>query len=111
MTAVVPLLLAGAAGVGLGALYFGGLWMTVRALPHSGRPVVLIAGSFLARMALIAGGFYPILGAGWDRLLACLAGFVLVRLVIVSWLAPGEELRSLAQQPDDSATITRISAK
>lgn len=100
MTGVVPLLLAGAAGVGLGALYFGGLWLTVRALPHSGRPVVLIAGSFLVRMAVIAGGFYPILGAGWDRLLACLAGFVLVRVVVVSWLASDEVLHSREQQPE-----------
>jgi F1F0 ATPase subunit 2 len=82
------LALACAAGVGLGLFYFGGLWLTVRRLPTTRWPALLTLGSLLGRLAPTLVGFYLVMAGRWERLLACLVGFVLVRLVIVAWIRP-----------------------
>lgn len=79
------LLLAGIAGAGLGLLFFGGLWYTIRQLPQSRRPALLLISSFLIRLSLTLLGFYWILGgaaAAIDRLLVAFIGFLLVRLLL-----------------------------
>ena len=77
------LLLAGPVGVGLGIVYFGGLWLTVRRLPDARWPALLLLGSMLGRTALTLLGFYLVMDARWERLLACLAGFILARMVLM----------------------------
>ena len=47
------LILAGVVGVLLGALFFGGLWWTVRKSVSSQRPALWFFGSFLLRMSLV----------------------------------------------------------
>jgi F1F0 ATPase subunit 2 len=89
MSSLLPLLLALAAGLGLGLFYFGGLWLTVRQLPASRHPVPLLLGSFAGRTAAAAVGFYFVMGGSWERALACLAGFLVVRFVLISRLRPG----------------------
>lgn len=82
---VLALVLAALAGAALGALFFGGLWWTARRGAVSPHPVLWFLGSLLLRMGLTLPGFY-LVGAGhWQRLLACLAGFLLARAV-VTWL-------------------------
>ncbi len=79
------LLLAGLAGAGLGLLFFGGLWYTIRQLPQSRRPALLLISSFLIRLSLTLLGFSWILGgaaAAIDRLLVAFIGFLLVRLLL-----------------------------
>ena len=96
MINVPDLLTAFPAGVGIGFFYFGGLLWTVRRLPASQRPGLLTFGSFFIRNILSLGGFYLVMqgawgnqGAGqWQRLLICLAGFVLVRFVAVRRWGP-----------------------
>jgi F1F0 ATPase subunit 2 len=80
------------AGAGLGAIFFGGLWWTVRKGLASPRPALWLFGSALLRMGIALAGFYFVGHAHWDRLVACLVGFVLARLA-VTWLAqrPGRE--------------------
>jgi F1F0 ATPase subunit 2 len=82
------LVLAGAAGVGLGLFYFGGLWLTVRRLPDSSRPALLFVGSFAGRTALTLLGFYLVMDGRWERMLACLAGFIMIRQFLISRLRP-----------------------
>jgi len=77
------LVLAGLAGVGLGALFFVGLWWTVRRGISSKRPARWFFGSLLLRMVIVLAGFYLIAGGRWERLLACLLGFILVRFIVV----------------------------
>ena len=77
--------LAGLAGAALGAIFFGGLWWTVREAMSSKRPAPLFLGSLLLRTGTVLVGFYFTSGGRWDRLLACFLGFVLARL-IVTWL-------------------------
>ena len=79
-----PALLGGfSGGLVLGALFFGGLWLTVRtaAGKSDGRLIFLV--SFILRTALVLGGFYLILMLGPVVLVAALVGFIVVRYVIV----------------------------
>jgi F1F0 ATPase subunit 2 len=88
MSGFMTLVLAGAAGAGLGIFYFGGLWLTVRRLPNSGRPALLFLGSFAGRTTLALLGFYLVMDGRWERMLACLAGFIVVRQFLISRLRP-----------------------
>jgi F1F0 ATPase subunit 2 len=74
--------LAWAAGAALGAIFFGGLWWTVRKGVSSDRPALWFAVSLLLRTSIALSGFYFVSGGHWRRLLACLLGFVTARLVV-----------------------------
>ena len=87
MTEALAVALATVAGAALGALFFGGLWWTVRKLVSSTQPALWLLGSLLLRTSLAVAGFYVVSGGRWDRLLACLLGFALAR-VLVTWLTP-----------------------
>ena len=73
------------AGAALGAIFFGGLWWTVRKGVSSGQPAVWFLGSLFLRMTIVLFGFYAISGGHWQRLLVSLMGFVMARVVVV-WL-------------------------
>ena len=70
-----------AAGLVLGALYLGALWLVLRHLPQARNPSLWILGSAAGRIGLLLAGWYWVSGGRWDGLLACLAGFLLVRIV------------------------------
>lgn len=74
--------LAAAAGLLLGAIFFGGLWWTVRKGAASPRPVLWFSGSLLVRMGIVLPGFYFVGGGELPRLLACLLGFLIARLLV-----------------------------
>ncbi len=85
MNEMLTLILALAAGVLLGAVFFGGLWWTVHKGVSSKRPMLWFLGSLLLRTGIVLAGFYVVSGGHWGRLLACLLGFISVRF-IVTWL-------------------------
>ena len=64
------LALALAAGVLLGAVFFGGLWWTVRKGLSSEQPALWFLGSLLLRTSITLAGFYFVSGGHWERLLA-----------------------------------------
>jgi F1F0 ATPase subunit 2 len=70
-------------GIGLGLFYFGGLWLTVLAVSKVNQPMLLTLGSFLGRTIITLVGFYLLIGAGWQQLVAGLAGFILARTILV----------------------------
>jgi F1F0 ATPase subunit 2 len=74
---------AGLTGLGLGAMYFGGLWWTVRKGLASPRPALWFLGSLLLRLGLVLAVFYWIGRGHWDRTLICLMGFVLARFLVL----------------------------
>ena len=57
--------------------------LTVRRLPSARSPMPIALASFVARTAVVLVGFYVVMGGRWESMLACLAGFFLVRLVMV----------------------------
>lgn len=71
-----------AAGCAIGAVFFGGLWWTVRLCMTARQPAFWIIGSLLLRMGIALSGFYVVASGDWTRLLACLCGFMLARLVV-----------------------------
>ena len=73
-------------GMGLGALYFGGLWLTVQYLPQVRYPALLTLVSFWTRMAVCLLGFYNVMNGQSERLLMCLLGFVCVRSLVVHFI-------------------------
>ena len=79
------LVLAFVTGVLLGTIFFGGLWWTVRKGVSSKQPAVWFFGSLLLRMSVTLSGFYLVGRDHWERLLLCLLGFVMAR-VVVTWL-------------------------
>ena len=91
MHETLSLVLAWMAGGVLGAMFFGGLWWTVRKGVSSRQPALWFFGSLLLRTSLALAGLYVVSGGQWDRLLVSLLGFVMARLV-VTWLtrASGE---------------------
>lgn len=83
MNEALILALAWLAGGGLGAIFFGGLWWTVRKGISSPRPQLWFLGSMLLRMSIVLAGFYFVGRGQWQRLLLCLIGFVMGRLIVM----------------------------
>jgi len=71
-----------AAGLLLGAVFFGGLWWTVIKGVSSQRPALWFFGSMLLRMNVTLAGFYFVCRESWERWLSCLLGFVVARVVV-----------------------------
>ena len=94
MNETVILVLAGGAGVLLGAIFFGGLWWTVQRGLSSKRPASWFLVSLLLRTSIILAGFYVVSGGHWDRLLACLLGFIMARFLVTRLTSPPVEHHS-----------------
>ena len=84
----LTLALAGMAGLLLGAIFFGGLWWTVRLGVTSKRPALLFLGSMLLRTGVVIVGFYFVSDGHWQRLLACLSGFAIARFIVMRLTGP-----------------------
>ena len=85
MNESLPLILAWIAGGLLGAVFFGGLWWTIQKGVSSEQPVLWFFGSLLLRMSMALAVFYFVGRSHWERLLICLLGFFMMRL-LVTWL-------------------------
>ena len=92
MNETLMLMLVWAAGVLLGAIFFGGLWWTIRKGVSSTRPALWFLASLLLRMSIALTGFYFVSGGHWDRLVLCLLGFIMARLG-VTWMTRNREAR------------------
>jgi|SRR6188508_617158 F1F0 ATPase subunit 2 len=82
MNEAISLTLALVTGVLLGGVFFGGLWWTVRKVVSSEQPALWLLGSVLLRMSIALAGFFFVAHGHWERLLACLLGFVTARLIV-----------------------------
>jgi len=87
MSDLLALALALFAGALLGTFFFGGLWWTVQKGVVSERPALWFLGSLLLRTGLILAGFYFVSQGHWSRLVACLVGFLVARIIVVTRLA------------------------
>jgi F1F0 ATPase subunit 2 len=77
--------MAAAAGVGLGLLHFGGLWLTVRRVLRDPRGACLVA-SGAARFAALGLALALLARGGAVPLLAALVGLWLTRTYLVARL-------------------------
>jgi F1F0 ATPase subunit 2 len=90
MTDAAWLLLALAAGLALGTVFFGGLWWTVARGLGSRFAALWFFLSLLLRTGVALSGFYLVGRDSWERLVVCLAGFLIARLIVtrLTALAP-----------------------
>ena len=95
-----PLSLASvlAAGLLLGAIFFGGIWWTVRRGVASKYVGLWFLGSMLLRTSIVLLGFYFVLEGDWKRLLAGLLGFIVARLIATRITVIAESPIPLAQK-------------
>jgi len=82
MNELVQLALALLAGLLLGAIFFGGLWWTVLKGVSARQPALWFSISLLLRTGITLAGFYMVSNADWKRLMVCLLGFIIARLII-----------------------------
>lgn len=83
MIDLLNLTLASIAGMMLGAIFFGGLWWTVRKGVAANHPALWFFASMVLRTCIVLLGFYFILGDDCGRLLAGLLGFIVARLIVL----------------------------
>jgi F1F0 ATPase subunit 2 len=98
MNETLILVLALATGILLGAIFFGGLWWTVQKGVSSKRPALWFFGSLLLRTSIALVGFYFIARGHWERLLVCLLGFVVARLIVMRLTRAAEKPTYFAQE-------------
>jgi F1F0 ATPase subunit 2 len=91
MNETVTLVSAGVAGLLLGGIFFGGLWWTVRKGMSAKWPALLFLGSLLLRTVVAVAGIYFVGDGHWQRLLACLLGFVIARSMVTRLAGPPAE--------------------
>src|SRR5580693_3890045 len=88
MNETVTWAIAWMAGLLLGAIFFGGLWWTIRKGVSSKQPALWLFGSLLLRMAIALAGFFFVGREHWQRLVVCLLGFVMARVVVTLLTRP-----------------------
>ena len=71
------------AGGLIGAFYFGGLWLTVKRIPTSNNPHLLLLGSFFLRLAATLTAFYALVPWGWQALAVALLGLLISRQALI----------------------------
>lgn len=98
MSEVLNLILALLAGFLLGAIFFGGLWWTVRKGLLSRRPALWFLGSLLLRTSIVVAGFYIFSGSHWERFLICLFGFFIARVIVIRLTRLPEEENQLTKE-------------
>lgn len=85
-------------GLGIGLLYFAGLWWTVARIERAERPTLWLMVSFVTRAALLVTLFLLAAGGSVYRLLIAFLGFILMRVIATSlWGRPhaGEQKQEI----------------
>ncbi|MBN2357648.1 ATP synthase subunit I [candidate division KSB1 bacterium] len=77
----------------LGLFYFGALWVTIRRMAASSKPVFWVLGSFFFRLLLVLCAFIlmTIMG-GWQAILLALLGFMTMKFIATRELGPRRNL-------------------
>jgi F1F0 ATPase subunit 2 len=90
------------AGIALGIIFFGGLWLTVRKAMTSKRPAIWFIFSLLIRSALVIGGIYWAAGQQWQRILVSLSGFILSRVLVLYVTKRYDDHKAPAKEGDQN---------
>ncbi len=76
------------AGIIIGALYFGGLWLTLNRLTKTKSWSLWLGFSFLVRSSIAVAGFWLLGNGDWQRIVALLTGFMIVRFLSIKQIRP-----------------------
>jgi len=94
MSPVLFMFLAFMAGLGLGVIFFGGLWVTVQRALKSNMPGLWFAGGLLSRLTITMLGFYFVGAGNWQRLAICTIGFIAARFIVLRFTKKIDERQS-----------------
>ncbi len=83
MNELVLIPIAFVVGITLGVVFFGGLWFTVKSTINAKFPALWLLGSIVLRFGITLLGFYYVCEGNWQRLVACVLGFILARFVVL----------------------------
>lgn len=86
-------LIAAGVGIGLGCVFFGGLWLTVRQAPSWKYPGLGMLASLFLRLTLVGVGLYLLTDGHWQRYLAALPGLLIARWWWIRRIEPKEIAR------------------
>lgn len=104
MNEIINMLVVFVAGLVLGILFFGGLWLTVKKAVISKRPALWFIGSFFIRVSITLVGFYYLSHGSWKNLLIAVSGFIIARSIIIYVTKSIEEKPiQLKKQPSHEA--------
>jgi F1F0 ATPase subunit 2 len=97
----VTLFFSGLAGLAIGAVFYGGLWFTVRRGLTSKKPALWFLASSLVRTPLVLFVFFVAAHRDWERLAACLAGYLVARLIVTRIIGPvhGSQIEPVGKAP------------
>ncbi len=98
MNDILPLLLPLIIGAGLGVFFFGTLLWTVRYAIASKFVALWFLASWLLRTVIVLFGFYIVSAGHWDRLVACLLGFVIARFIVMWFTQSGSHAKCLSSK-------------
>ena len=70
-------------GFATGALYFQGLWLTVRGFNAKSAWITRFLGSFVLRASVVVAVFYLLMDNDWRRVFALTIGFLVARHIMV----------------------------
>lgn len=82
MSDIIMFAIAFSAGLALGAVFYGGLYWTVKKGLASHYAGWWFTASLWLRLGIAAGGFYLIGQDDWRRYLICFAGFIIARIAV-----------------------------
>ncbi|WP_017258828.1 ATP synthase subunit I [Pedobacter arcticus] len=88
-------------GFGLGILFFGGLWITVKKTIGENYMGLWIAASSIIRIGITLTGFYFVAQGNIQRLLVCIASFIATRFLVL-WLTAKYDQKLLISKAKQS---------
>ncbi|MDR4508077.1 MAG: ATP synthase subunit I [Candidatus Brocadiaceae bacterium] len=77
-----------AVGMVLGIINHAGIWCTIHHLSTVKYPAIVLMISYIVRMGMILTTFYLVMDNKWERLIACVVGFFIVRNVLIRRFRP-----------------------
>lgn len=83
MIEILNLLLVFISGLVLGALFFGGLWFTVKKAIPSKTPAFWFLASFISRISIVLISFYYLSRASLQWLLVGFLGSITARFIVI----------------------------
>ena len=98
MNESLTMVLVWVAGLGLGTMFFGGLWWTIRKGLLSKHPALWFFGSLLLRNSIALAGFYFVAQGHWKRLLRCLLGFSMATFFVIRLIRTKENPNVFARE-------------
>ena len=85
------LILAFGAGAALGTIFTLNLWASVKKMVDEHTRWYVVYGNFVLRISIVMLGFYLVTAGRWERMIAALLGFMLMREIMVRRLGRKHE--------------------